>query len=132
MFGGGEMIAVEKTDVIAGHQGRQFGPQSFDDGADALRRFVDKCSRDDQFDVLEFVVDGLITNGDLLFERAVGGIDRGFLFEDDTAQEVCERGEEKFMSVLTSCSAGEQLIDLLRIEKPLQDSAGQASGIPPQ
>src|SRR6266702_2676393 len=104
MLGGGEMIAIEKTNVIAGYQGRQRGPQLVDDGANALCGIMHEGSRDGEFDVLEFVVDGLITDGDLLFERAVGSIDRGFLFEDDTTQEVYECREKKFMCVLALCS----------------------------
>src|SRR3954463_7406988 len=99
MFGGRQMIAVEKTDMIARHQGRQFGPQLVDDGADPLPRLMDEGGGDRKFDMLQFVVNRLIADGNLLFERTVGGIDRGFLFEDDTAQEIDERREEKFMSV---------------------------------
>src|SRR5262249_28281574 len=84
VFGSREMIAVEELDPVTGQQGRQRSPQGANDGSDAPCRLVDKSRRNPKFNVLEFVVNGLVTNRELVLEGAVGGMDRRLLAKDNT------------------------------------------------
>jgi hypothetical protein len=85
-----QMIAVEELDAVAGQQRGQRSPQGADDGRNTLGGVTDQRGRDGEFDVLELVVDGLIADRELVFEFAVGGMDRRLLAEDDTRHQVHE------------------------------------------
>jgi len=74
--------------------------------------------------VLELVVDGLVTDGELVFELTVGGMDGRLLPEDDPSHEVYQGREEQFVGVLVSGVLREQMVDVLRVKDALQDSAG--------
>ena len=124
MFRSREMIAVEEADAVARQQRRQRGPQRPDGGSDALGRILHQGRGHRQFDVLQLIVNGLIADGELVFERAVGSMHRGLLVQHDAQHQVDEGGEEQFVGVLTLGGTGEQLVDALGIEEALEYSPG--------
>ena len=70
------MVAVEK--LRRGNRARAGATRpagAADDGCDASGGITDQRSGDGQFDVLEFVVNGLIADRELVFQFAVGGVD---------------------------------------------------------
>ena len=62
---------------------------------------MDEGRRDRQFDVLQLVVNGLVGDGDQVFELAIGRMDGRFLSENDSAHQLHKGGEEQFVGVLT-------------------------------
>lgn len=62
--------------------------------------------------MLELVVNGLVADGELVFELAVGGMDGRLLAENNARHQVHECGEQQFVGVLPLGGAGEQLIDV--------------------
>jgi hypothetical protein len=112
MLSGGEVVAIQEADPIAGQQRWQTAPQLLDDRRDPEGGFLHHSSGHGQFDVLQLVVHRLIADGKLLFELAVSGMDGRFLAEDDSCHQVHEGGEQEFVGVLPLCRTGEQFIEV--------------------
>src|SRR6516164_4921547 len=124
MLRGREVVAVQEFDTVAGQQRGQGSPQGVDDRGDAPCGITDQCGRDGQLDVLELVVDRLVADRELVFQLTVGGMDGRLLSENDTTHQLDQGREEQFVGVLMSGMLCEQMVDVLRVEDSLQNSAG--------
>ncbi len=74
--------------------------------------------------MLQFVVNGLVADGNLVFELAIGRMDGRLLSENDSAHQLHKGGEEQFVGVLPLRGPREQLIKGLRIEETLKGCSG--------
>src|SRR4051812_7391372 len=100
VFGGGQVVAVQNADVVAGHPGVVDAVDQSLHRQQTARRIVDRLGRYRWLNALEFVVHRGERDRDGLFEVLVSRADRTVRAGNDHAHKVEYVGEEQFTSVL--------------------------------
>ncbi len=87
-------------------------------------RIPDQLSRDAQFHMIQFIIDGLIRDTKLVRLRLIGSMHTGVDTQDDLAHKIYHRRKQHRARILHFGSAGKQRVDPLGIEQMLQHATG--------
>lgn len=123
-FGGREGIAVENPDAVARKPRRLSCLQSINDRLKPLGRVLDQSGRYPQLQAVEFVVNGLIRDGDVADALEIGSPDRRLLLENHRGHQLDQLRKQQFSGVLGLGSTFKQLIQPHGGEQTLQNGPG--------
>ena len=124
MFTGREMIPIENFRAVSWHQRRQLRLQLTNHRGGLPCRVTDQFSRYAQFNMIQFIIDGLVRDTKLVRLRLIGGMHAGLDTKHDLAHQVYHRRKQQRPRILHFGGACKQRIDPLGIEQMLQHATG--------